>query len=271
MNFNPLSFDAAAFLWLYRLCLVANLGLSWFAANRLRPTGQMQSVDDPDSLALLAGGTDRLTETAIARLLANGIFTATGPGFDRSAGAGVVPPDTVDRAMAALPMPARWADLRRVADVEAARLRRSLESRDLMMDDETVARLRLVQFLPFAALLALGTARLLRGLMLGNPVGILVSLLAITLVIGLTRLVVDRRTHAGIAAIRLARRNARRLRLAPTRPEMPLAVAMFGTVVLAGSALEPLYHLRCASNRSRIDASSGDSGCGGGGCGGCGG
>ncbi len=107
--------------------------------------------------------------------------------------------------------------------------------------------------------------------LLGNLVSTLVSLLAITLVIGLARLVVDRRTQAGIAAIRLARRHARRLRLAPTRPEMPLAVAMFGTVVLAGSALEPLYYLRCASNRGSIDASSGDSGCGGGGCGGCGG
>jgi uncharacterized protein (TIGR04222 family) len=271
MNFNPLSFDAAGFLWLYGLALVASLGLSWFAANRLRPTGQNQSVDDPDSLALLAGGTDRLTETAIARLLANGLFTASGPGFDRSAAAGVVPSGGVDRAMAALPMPARWADLRRVAGVEAARLRRSLESCGLMLDDDMVARLRLVQFVPFTALLALGTARLLRGVMLGNPVGILVSLLAITLVIGLARLVVDRRTHAGIAAVRLARRKARRLRLAPTRPEMPLAVAMFGTVVLAGSALEPLYRLRCGSDGGSIDASSGDSGCGGGGCGGCGG
>ena len=68
-----------------------------------------------------------------------------------------------------------------------------------------------------------------------------------------------------------AKRNARWLRLAPTRPEMPLAVAIFGTIVLAGSALEPLYRLRCGSNGGSIDASRGDSGCGGGGCGGCGG
>ncbi len=271
MNFNPLSFDAAAFLWLYGLLLVASLGLSWFGANRLRPMGQTQSVDDPDSLALLAGDTDRLTETAIARLLANGVFTASGPGFDRSAAAGIAPSGSIDCAMAMQPMPARWADLRRVAGVEATRLRRSLESRGLLMDDEAVRQLRLVQFLPFAALLALGTARLVRGTMLGNPVGYLGSLLAITLVIGLARLVVDRRTQAGIAAVRLARRNARRLRLAPTQPEMPLAVAMFGTVVLAGSALDPLYRLRSGGDGGSIDASSSDSGCGGGGCGGCGG
>ncbi len=95
MIFNPLSFDAAAFLWLCGLSLVASLGLSWFAANRLRPTGKGQPVDHPDSLALLAGGTDRLTETVIARLLADETFTAAGPGFDRLAAAGVVPPDSV--------------------------------------------------------------------------------------------------------------------------------------------------------------------------------
>jgi uncharacterized protein (TIGR04222 family) len=138
-----------------------------------------------------------------------------------------------------------------------------------MMDDAKAGQLRLVQCLPFAALLALGAARLARGLMLGNPVGYLTSLLVITLVFSLTRLSVYRRTHADIAAIRAARHTLPRLRLAPTEPEMPLAVAVFGTVVLAGSALKPLHRLRSGSGAGSVDAGSAGGGCGG--CGGCGG
>jgi uncharacterized protein (TIGR04222 family) len=269
MIFNPLALGAPAFLALYVFALVASLGLSWFAGHRLRPAGRSQTVLDPNILALLAGGPDRLTETAIARLLANGVFTVKGRRFDRTRHGAAAATGTVDHPLLAVPVPARWADLRRAARPEAVRLRRLLEGRGLMMDDAMVGQLRLGQCLPFAALLALGAARLARGLMLGNPVGYIASLLAITLVIGLTRVSVDRRTHAGIAAVRAARHTVRRLRLAPTEPEMPLAVAVFGTVVLAGSALEPLHHLRSGSGAGSVDAGSADGGCGG--CGGCGG
>jgi uncharacterized protein (TIGR04222 family) len=84
MIFNPLAFGAPALLALYAFALAASLGLSWFAGHRLRPAGRSQTVLDPDILAPLAGGPDRLTETAIARLLANGVFTVKGRSFGKT-------------------------------------------------------------------------------------------------------------------------------------------------------------------------------------------
>jgi uncharacterized protein (TIGR04222 family) len=272
MILNPLALDAPAFLWLYGLLLVASFGLSRYAAYRLRPDGSRHPVSDPDSLALLTGGPVRLAEAAIARLMANGVLAhASGQRFIKTGRGNATLASPVDRAMVALPAPARWRDLWRAAKREADALRAALERQGLLMDAEAATQLRIVQILPFVALLMLGTARLVRGIMLDHAVGYLIVLMLITLVFGLSRLTVDRRTRAGQQAVRSARVDWQRLRLAPTQPEMALAVAVFGTAVLAGSALEPLHRLR---NNSGGDGGSADSsGCGSGGCGGggCGG
>ncbi len=272
MILNPFALGPEAFLWLYGLLLVASIGLSRYAAFRLRPDGRRQPVSDPDSLALLAGGPVRLAEAALARLMANGVLAhASGQRFIKTGRGAATLASPVDRAMVALPAPARWRDLWRAARQAADGLGETLQRQGLLMDAEAAAQLRIVQVLPFVALLMLGTARLVRGLMLDHAVGYLVILMVISLVFGLSRLTVDRRTRAGQHAVRLARVDWHRLRLAPTQAEMPLAVAVFGTAVLAGSALEPLHRLR---NNSGGDGGSADSsGCGSGGCGGggCGG
>ncbi len=271
MILNPFALGPEAFLWLYGLLLVASIGLSRYAAYRLRPDGRRQQVNDPDSLALLAGGPVRLAEASIARLMANGVLAhASGQRFIKTGRGAATLASPVDRAMVALPAPARWRDLSRAAKSEAATMGTTLERQGLLLDDETAAQLRIVQVLPFVALLMLGTARLVRGVMLDHPVGFLAVLMVITLVFGLSRLTVDRRTRAGQHAVRSARIDWHLLRLAPTQAEMPLAVAVFGTAVLAGSALEPLHRLR---NNSSDGGSADSGGCGSGGCGGggCGG
>jgi hypothetical protein len=88
---------------------------------------------------------------------------------------------------------------------------------------------------------------------------------------------VDRRTEAAMSAVEAAKTRAARLKAAPTTPEMGLAVALFGTTVLAGSAYQDFHRLRSSSGDgdggSSGDGSGGcgSGGCGGGGCGGCGG
>lgn len=180
MILNPLDFDATAFLWLYGLMFVASLALSRFSANKLRPEGNARVVPDADSLALLAGGPGRLAATATARLMATGRWRAA--------------PDR--------------QDLRRAVRRESRRIKAGLERQGLWMTDAMAGQLRLVQTLPFAALLVLGLARLAGG----QAQGYLVLLLAITLGVGVSRLGIDRRTRAGIDAVRLAGRNAGRLR-----------------------------------------------------------
>lgn len=271
MILDPLALDAPGFLWLYGLLFLASLALSALAAHRMRPEGRRQAVADPDRLALLAGGPARLAETAIARLMANGVLAhASGERFIKTGRGAATLNGPVDRAMVALPAPARWRDLWRVARREAGPLQQGLEQAGLLMDADVAAAMRTVQVLPFAALLLLGTARLARGVMLGHPVGFLAAMMVFTVVVALTRLRVDRRTRAGIDAVKRARVDWRRLRLAPTQPEMPLAVAVFGTAVLAGSPLEPLHRLRSNSggDGGSADGSGCGGGCGGGGCGG---
>ncbi len=81
----------------------------------------------------------------------------------------------------------------------------------------------------------------------------------------------DRRTLAGREALAEVQARADRLRRAPTHGEVDMAVALFGTAVLAASPWEDLHRLRSRSDGG--DSGGGDSaGDGGdGGCGGCGG
>lgn len=271
MILNPLALPAPDFLWLYVLLLAASLLLSLYAGRRLRPDGTLRTVSDPDSLALLVGGPARLADTAVARLMTAGVLVADKAGrFVRTGREPALLASPVDRAMVALPATGQWPDLCKAARAGTASVHRQLQRDGLMIDDDMLRQLRLVQVLPFIALLMLGTARLVRGNMLDRPVGYLMVLLVITIVIALARLSVDRRTHAGTAVIREARDACHRLRLAPTQQEMPLAVALFGTGVLAGSAYEPLHRLRSTSSSNSGDSGGGDGGSGSGGCGGCG-
>lgn len=112
----------------------------------------------------------------------------------------------------------------------------------------------------------------------GRPVGYLTALLLLTLLLAIMRwAVIDRRTRAAIERLDHARTQSARLRRAPTEAETDRAVALFGTIVLAGSAWAGFHQLRQASGGDVSgggDGGSSDGGGssgGGGGCGGCGG
>ncbi len=270
---NPFALDAVAFLILYIWLLVAVFLLSMGISAWLRPDGREQRVSEPDTLALLGGGAARLAEAAVARLMAS--KTLQHVGGDRFAAIGNAPvSSTLDRAILSLPMPARWPHIGRAAVHEIALRTPRLAAQGLYFDDDEAARLRLLQILPFAALLVFGTLRLVHGVDHGKPVGFLAILLVITTIITLARWRVDRRTRAAIRAVKLARVDHHRLRIAPTHDEMATAVALFGTAVLAGSFLEPLHRMRAPQSDSGGDGGGGDGGGGdgggcGGGCGGC--
>jgi uncharacterized protein (TIGR04222 family) len=172
-------------------------------------------------------------------------------------------------------MPATWIDFATAAKPHIGQAERRLIASGLLMDGGEARRVRLIAALPFMGLFAFGTAKLLVGLSRDKPVGFLIAFLVATAIAILIRTFsVDRRTDAGVEAVKAAQRRHERLRRAPTTGETGTAVALFGTTVLAGSAFAALHQMRTQNdNGSGGDSSGGGDGggCGGGGCGGCGG
>lgn len=269
---NPLNWDGPTFLAAYVLALIVSVPVSMILSRLARPSGRNQPLSDPDSLAYLAGKNDRLADGVASRLLASGALEFDGGAFRRGSGGSSA---ASDRAVLALDPPFQWKDLVAALQPEGAAIERRLVSGGLMLDRAERHRVAKIATAPFVVLLLIGGIKLFVGLARGRPILFLAILLFITLVFTLIRWAsVDNQTRAGRGALKDARRKYDRLKRAPTTGETAMAVALFGTSVLAGSAFADFHRWRTPSDGGgSSDSSSGDSGCGGGssGCGGCGG
>lgn len=265
---NPLDWHGPAFLFLYGGLFIAAAIVSAILPGRIRPSGRPGRAVDDEALAFLAGQGPRMLEAAVARLLVSGaLVIQEGKRFLR--GRGASGHGGLDRALLAVPMPANWKDFAKAARPHVGQAERRLIASGLVMDSGEARRVGLIAALPFIGLSGLGIAKLLVGLARDKPVGFLIGFLVVTAIAILIRIfAVDRRTDAGVDAIAAARSRHERLRRAPTTEETGTAVALFGTVVLAGSAFAALHQMR--QNDSSSGGDGGDGGCGGG-CGGCGG
>lgn len=278
-DLGPFDLTGPAFLKLYLVLLVTATLLAMLLPRLLRPEGREHQVTDQDQLAYLAGGRLRLVDALLSRLIASGAMV-----IDRTAK--LMPQFVTNSANAAEVRsvfgygsgPTSWADLVRRVRGYADRVEEQLVRTDQMMTNGAAWQLRLMQTVPLALLILFGSIKYQVGVARDKPVGYLTGLLIVTAVITVFRLAaIDRRTRAGIAAVRHARQRLERLRRAPTTQEAGLAVALFGTAVLAGSALDDYHQLRAATSgggdggTSADGGGGGSSGCGGGGCGGCGG
>lgn len=271
MSLGPFDLTGEPFLQLYGTLLVLTVIAGFIIPHWLRPDGRDQRVEGQDQMAFLASGRERFMDSVVTRLLASRALTMMGKDSfciaDRNAGT-----STAERSVLALPNPSHWRDVAATLKDYAAPIERKLVSADLMMDDATAWQLRFWQTLPYLLLIPFGLIKLLIGQARDKPVGYLTVLLVLTALLALVRLVVvDRRTRAGLRVLKDARQVSQRLRTAPTDPEMGMAVALFGTAVLAGSAYGDFHKLRGASSGDGGGGGSSDGGCGGGGCGGCGG
>lgn len=273
---GPFDLTGGPFLTLY-CALFALAIVAGFAIPRwLRPEGHPGAAADPGRLGFLAGGADRYGEAVVSRLLACGAMTLDGKRnlVIRFRGEGRSPAES---AVLALPEPIRWADVGRALKDGALSTERELVDRGLLIDRASAWQLRAWQTAPYLLLVLFGAIKWEIGTLRDKPVGILTVLLVVTAIFALIRFAaVDRRTAAGVEALREARRQSDRLRRAPINDETALAVALFGTGVLAGSYLSPFHQMRSSSNNgsdggSSSSSDSGSGGCGGGGCGGCGG
>lgn len=293
---NPFNWSAVEFLTLYAVLLVVawlfSLGVSWGWWGPLRGQNQARSVPTPsqnralghESLALMMGGPARLMESTVTALLVRNHLGISG---DQLVVQGKPDEQTsrAERTVLAQPSPFFWHELPHRLEPVAKGMAHELRNKGYMKPEELLARVRLWQAMPFLLLLAFGLVRCALGVSREAAIGFLVFFLVVTGVCALIRLRtsgVSPLTQAGEHALQDALISRRRLKQAPTQAEMPLAVALFGTSVLAGSALAPFLVLLEAGRDAGGSSDSGShgnsdggtssaGGCGGGGCGGCGG
>lgn len=269
------SWTGSDFLLFYTILLVASaLAASWIPAM-LSPSGQRAESPDAEDIAILAGGSGSHADCVLADLFARGGLSDEAAGKFCVVEAGL-PASPAGRALLAAREPFSRGDAEKMLASHARRIAARLQRGGLMLRSEELARLRWLSITPFAALFLIGLYRQRAGSVLGEPTGLLVALMGLTVVLAVICFArVDRRTIAGIEAVRRLRADSSRLRRAPQPGEAALAVALFGTGVLAGTPWEPLHAMRQqsgdASSNSDSSSSDGGSGCGGGGCGGCGG
>jgi uncharacterized protein (TIGR04222 family) len=284
MPANPFDWTGGPFLALYVALFGVALALSHVLGTWARAEGRAEPIDDELALACLAGGRARVVETVAADLLQQGALeirrtrlVATEDGEGRS---------TVQRALLKAADNVRWPAVHgRMRSVTRV-IEKKLVENGLHLSDSEALRVRWMQALPLALLLVFGAIKWQVGVDRERPVGFLTVLMIVTLIIAFVRFgSIDRRTRAGRAVLRAARADKERLRRAPVENETGLAVALFGTTVLAASPLSDFDTL-CRRNPSTGGSSdnssgcstgsdgggdSGSGGCGGGGCGGCGG
>ena len=264
------------FVWLSFLCLSSTIVVgSWLWSARLRETGPAQADDlDTYQLAYLAGGPARAIDTGVTQLLTQDKVCVQGN------------PLRLCLTTPGSPLPAPLGDLgtgialdgtrKAVLDNATAwiaQIRARLVSRGLALSVSQSWHIRVMGATPVLAVVALGVILLewWRG-------GFLVVAIIVAAIVGLYRLLHDPiRTRAGDRALSDARRRFARLQRAPGSEELALAVALWGTTVLAHTAYADYLDVQAPKTHDGGGCggggdgggSSGDGGCGG--CGGCGG
>ncbi|MBB5856960.1 TIGR04222 domain-containing membrane protein [Amycolatopsis umgeniensis] len=173
------------FLAIYAVLLVFPLvlGLLWTVAVKLGRKAPRAAVSGPQptvyELAYLAGGPDRVVDTAIAALVDRGTLRVSSS--KQLQLTGPEPADPIEKAVAKGARPGHNATTRGIRD----RLRMSgpmqalgkdLEARGLVVVNQA-PRIRRVVFFLYLAVLVLGVVRLFAGISADRPVGFLIPLL----------------------------------------------------------------------------------------------
>lgn len=269
---NPLDWTGGKFLALYATLAVLALLAGLRLRHALRDTGQTPNFEaDIWQLAYLAGGEERVLDTAITELL-----TRDAIDVQRSAGElrlRVDPrelPDPLDAVARQIKSSGKLRSLLRAKPLWLRSRLQALEARGFVMRSNQALKVMLISALPLLAVLGLGVSKIVVGLGRGKPVDFLILLCVATVFAML--LVNFQRCRRSVAGDRLlAQQTLRhgRARRAPQSEEWPLAVALGGTAVLAAGPYASYHQMRQAAAGS--GEGGGDSDGSGSGCGGCGG
>lgn len=273
---NPLDWSGGPFLLLYLALMFATLVvcIAWRRALRENGAGGSGVTLEPLEVAYLAGGRMRAVDAGVADLLSRTAVRWEGDRLVAEPGADV--PASLHGLLRAVRTDGRPTAVIKRAATEFTLLRRTLQSRGLWLGHDEERRARWLPAMLPAALAAFGTGKILVGLARGRPVAFLVVLVIVTVIAGLVfAACASGRSRLGDRVLaQLKARHAHATR-APRVSDLPLAVALAGTSVLATTAWADYHRARApTSSDSSSDSSSSSSGCssgdgGGGGCGGC--
>jgi uncharacterized protein (TIGR04222 family) len=238
----------------------------------MRPAGRTGAVPDADMLAMLTGGPAQLLDTAVARVMAADRLVYVDKVF--SVARTDTAADRFEQRLRGLAPPISWSAIRQLQPDLAAPVEQRLVAANLWMDAADAKRMRWMQTLPYLMLLALGAVRMIYGELHDRPIAYLGLLMFFTAFFAVMRAIsLNRITRVGKQVLVDAKRMHERLQKAPTRAEVPLGVALFGTSVLAATPWQAFHTMRTSSsNDGGGGGSTSESGSGcGSGCGGCGG
>ncbi|MGC7098861.1 TIGR04222 domain-containing membrane protein [Amycolatopsis lurida] len=293
---EPWGISGPDFLVLYLFLLALPLAVAVVGRIALTSGGSRAATaytpGNVYEVAFLAGGADRVVDTAVASLLEREVVRADSTG--RVHGAGGPPADPVEQAVHEVIVrrgSSKMADLRRDLGKSAIIRGMTKHLTDAGLVQPTRGRVilrRLVHVL-YLLVLALGVIRLVNGIVRDRPVGFLIALviaaaLATFIASRVARSAPPVRPTAR-GSVQLASAKSWRSRQtaspggAPPRSSaaVPLLAGAAGAVALGGLMMYPDENVQSAlAAPSSGGSSGGDSGgggsCGGGGgCGGCGG
>jgi uncharacterized protein (TIGR04222 family) len=272
MSYGPFDLTGEPFLIVYLVLLATAIFVGIIIPRRMRREGRRQIVTDPNQIAYLAGGKPRFVDSVVARMLSSGMLMMVAK-TKFMADTRAAAPSPAESAVLGLSQPFVWGAAQSALNQHAMSVAQTICNNGLLMSSEDVSRMRWAQTLPYFLLISFGSIKLLVGEARERPVGFLTALLILTAVFAVIRwCVVDRRTEAALHALADEALRNQRLKIAPTAPEVGLAVALFGTTVLAGSAWADYHKMRASDGGGSSSSSDGggDGGGSGGGCGGCG-
>jgi uncharacterized protein (TIGR04222 family) len=280
---NPFDWTGGAFIALYLGLMVACAFATSFWRRTLRENGSSDTGFglEPLEIAYLAGGNARVLDAAVADLMERGAlewdtttrkFVATGQNAENL-------PSLLKRIFLHLPNEGQPAKLAGRLDDDLRPTVANLEARGLLLDAAARERARWLPLLIPAVLVLIGLTKIMLGLSRGKPIGFLLVLIIITAAISLVTSVVKSgtRSRAGDRALAQLQEQYSHTARAPRSGELPLAVALAGTAIMATTAYAAYHEARipATSGSDSSGCSSGDSGGGGdgggSGCGGCGG
>jgi uncharacterized protein (TIGR04222 family) len=274
--FNPLDWNGGQFLILYIVLAIACLIATIVWRRHLRDngaTGNEMALDTWD-IAYLAGGSERVMDSAVARLMRDNIvvWDAAAKRLKTAQKTSTDDPllDRIARHLAIESNPRRLA---RRLDPELTRIRDKLAARGLLLDADATSRAAWLPMALPAALLAFGIAKVMIGLSRDKPVSILVVIMIVVAIASIVAaFATPARALAGDRALAALKARHAHTARAPRPDDLPLAVALAGTAVLATTPYGAYHQFRQPSSGGNGDSSSSSS-CsgGGGGCGGCGG
>lgn len=289
---NPFELKNTDFLTVLALVLVGAVCVgrvirSVQRAPHPEPEDEERELDWEET-AYLAGGGGRLMTAAIARVVGRELARVSSDGKNIYRTGPTPESDTTDvekAVLQALPVNNDLTALKSVqAAVDAAFAARAarMEQDGWALSMVSRARIGIVSLIPLAlVLLCLATPRLVMGMQANKPTGYLSGMMIVGGILGLGFTLAGslRLSHRGQAILTKQKERHEALKSGTTwahGADAGMAVALFGTTVLAGTVLADLqpWYPRQTSEASSSGCSTGcGSGCGGGGgCGGgCGG